>query len=823
MKRIVFYILLSISTITIVFASDARDRGSWKKPLHSKAVYFEKNMAERHNIDGTCPSSVGILPPKHYAGEGSQKGAWSSFIQTGELPPGWIYDHGTSGMSNIAHTSSWTGCYLTAQAFRVAFTKSLKAYARASEVIQGIRNLTLVSGVPGYLSRGYVYGHGASYEERVVQGIGTRTRDLWAQGAGELKHVRYRQGPSHHNYDHVLRGLGIYYFIAANDEQKIMIKNIVRDISNYIHLKNDMVVKHVDGQRISTVLIGGWGGMGGDIRPSGGSLMATTGLKIAAEILGDKKLHEKYAFWVEKLGYRKAANSKVSIMGRERANYDDTDHLLGDLYLLNIIEKDPKLRAFYHKCVEDSWKVHKDDKIAWYNFVYSSLLEKDCDIDGAIWNLQTHPTCRVFQPQMNSIRKDIEIIEVNGKKQSKYPLPMYERPFDNEYEYKKSLYELDGWLSSTITHLEISKQDHYVQYAVDNSGKVYRSYSDGEIWHQLNIDPCRTVMCHDQYLYLIFAAGDQGVFISFDGGDSWKKVFDQPVNELTLDPDNPHIIYAVGPKGIYKCVDSGEREMGSTWLDLSGYLPAHSQCAMAVDPRGEKATLYLLASDGFYTKQESETEWNVFPRVTRKRGFSSYEGVGGTPLWVRVDPHVRGRIIRAVSGSYRNNNYTLITVSPDSGRNWFLLDDMTKNTTKMSFRVIRDVISKGFKSQLYISHTQPGFWYALKENKVQVSKDSGATWETLDNAGLDIPQIRSLLLPRNTTEIYVGTPAGVYVSYDEAKTWQGTSLVIHYSLTFSSQGALREEIGGIAYLTAYWMGRYHGFISTKDAERTFKE
>ena len=50
-----------------------RDRGSWKKTLHAKAEYFEANTEERHNILGSFPSSVRLLPPKRYAG--SQEGA----------------------------------------------------------------------------------------------------------------------------------------------------------------------------------------------------------------------------------------------------------------------------------------------------------------------------------------------------------------------------------------------------------------------------------------------------------------------------------------------------------------------------------------------------------------------------------------------------------------------------------------------------------------------------------------------------------------------------------------------------------------------------
>ncbi|MFQ6044365.1 MAG: hypothetical protein ACE5PV_26230, partial [Candidatus Poribacteria bacterium] len=158
-----------------------RDRGSWQKTLHEKALFFEKNTQERHNILGSYPSSVRLIPPKRYTG--SQEGAWERIVQTGALPPGWFFDHGATGTSNVAHTSSWTGCLLTSQAFRVAFLRERygeesseyrEAYKRADEIIHSIRILTLVSGQPGYLARGVALGHGISYEERA----GAGTRDL---------------------------------------------------------------------------------------------------------------------------------------------------------------------------------------------------------------------------------------------------------------------------------------------------------------------------------------------------------------------------------------------------------------------------------------------------------------------------------------------------------------------------------------------------------------------------------------------------------------------------------------------------------------------
>ena len=235
--KLQFFVGVVLCLLSPLNAEAHRDRGSWKKTLHEKAVYFAKNTAERHNIKGTYPSSVRLLPPNHYVDP--SLGGWKTLVATGELPPGWTFDQGTTGDSNIAHTSSWTGNLLTGEAFHVAFLRDTvgtdhpeykAAYDRANEIIHGLRILTLVSGVRGYLARGIAYGHGITYGERWSGG--GDSWDLWLQGVGEYKHFRYRGGPSHHNHDQVFHGLGMYYFVAADDAQKEAIREIVTDMSN---------------------------------------------------------------------------------------------------------------------------------------------------------------------------------------------------------------------------------------------------------------------------------------------------------------------------------------------------------------------------------------------------------------------------------------------------------------------------------------------------------------------------------------------------------------------------------------------------------------
>ena len=85
----------------------------------------------------------------------------------------------------------------------------------------------------------------------------------------------------------------------------------------------------------------------------------------------------------------------------------------------------------------------------------------------------------------------------------------------------------------------------------------------------------------------------------------------------------------------------------------------------------------------------------------------------------------------------------------------------------------------------------------------------------MSQEGLDIPRVHTLWTPRESSDIYVGTPAGLYISRDHGETWSDTSLILQFS------GVEREEISGSGYLTAYWMGRYHHFINDETAAATW--
>jgi hypothetical protein len=78
-------------------------------------------------------------------------------------------------------------------------------------------------------------------------------------------------------------------------------------------------------------------------------------------------------------------------------------------------------------------------------------------------------------------------------------------------------------------------------------------------------------------------------------------------------------------------------------------------------------------------------------------------------------------------------------------------------------------------------------------------------------AGLDIPLSKTVFTPRNSEWVFAGTPAGLYLSKDGGETWQEGHLVLQFVHNE------RRDLGGAAFIDAYWRGRYYGFIDAATA------
>jgi len=745
----------------------------WKVPLHKKAEIFERNVLKNHWIDGLYPSIV-------------------------EVPlDGGPVDQSTTGYSNVAHSICWTANYLTGQAYRYAFTKDEKVRRHADQVLKAMIRCMKVTGVTGLQARGYVFGHGESYEERE----GSARSNAWHQGAGRHSGLRWRGDPSHHNYSDAIHGYAAYYDLAANAKQKTMIKEAVHDLVGYWAFNNGFV-RDYDGT-VTTHILGMTDGKTPNLR----TIMAAAGLKAAHHITGDRRFDEEYQKLVERFGFRRW--EKFPQKMRKRHGHDDAEHVFGHLDNLFRLEKDSELLGFYGKVLDALWENHKDDRQSLFNYIYLSLRpdspERKKALREALWTLQTWPVNRFFRPRMNSIRTDIEIVEGMAAK----PLPMYESPWDNEYQWKGNLYELDGWLSRVIVSIAVPLEDAMVVYAADERADIYKSVDGGQSWRQVgqSLGKKAGFLAGSKKVRMLFAGCEDGFYISSTGGNRWSKMpvpdnAGRPVG-LVPDPVNENVLYAITDQAVFRSTDHGERWLGRRWVRLTDDLPPFRESIFAVHP-GKAPRIYALLDGTAYSSQ-GDGKWT-------KAGFAGIPEYGRQLPYLVAAPSDPNILYTAVGVSYGALSINIVFRSEDGGLTWNNALPRLYSRYVARYESGRDFLKGELQGQLSGLAVMPGDakeLLAATAKGVMLSKDGGENWVP-SNEGLGIPIARSIFAPVGST-VYAGTPGGLYRSADRGRTWQDANLV----LIFRSN--IRREVGAADFLDAYWMGRFHNFITEEQA------
>jgi photosystem II stability/assembly factor-like uncharacterized protein len=141
--------------------------------------------------------------------------------------------------------------------------------------------------------------------------------------------------------------------------------------------------------------------------------------------------------------------------------------------------------------------------------------------------LRLYPVDRVLRPVMNSLRTDLERNPfVRGEPLGAHPIPVNQRPLDNEYIWKGNPYQLDGWIKPTITMYQASCDDPLVAWVSDSTGAVYMTLDDGTTWRDLSAGfqgaRVRSIVASGQRTFVLHAQTDHGLFITRDGGMSWR-------------------------------------------------------------------------------------------------------------------------------------------------------------------------------------------------------------------------------------------------------------------------------------------------------------
>lgn len=511
-------------------------------PLIEKANYLEKVLVEKHSLDGLYISIIDSVPNGMHAA------------------------HTVNEPGNVIHSGVWTGRYLGGVGYQYAVTKDPKVREHGGQVLKALRILQEVTGKPGLLARGYVKGHGP-VEDWERNGADSKE---WRQGQGEYADYRFYGDVSVDNFNSVLYGYAIFYDLAADDEQKKYIAHDTDRLMTHL-LDNHCRIVDLDGEPTM------WGHVGVDPDPSRddyyakfyaerprrspfhgvsklplrANLMLLPDLLIAEHITGKPKYRELY----NKIVARFKDNPDEDYFKRpitlERlARFDHSPEGQNYEALYNLIryENDPELLSKYRSWVEPLWENNWTEANSIFAYMTMSLLPEyrsaekrsvapsDTAVPHATEGLKLarqslveFPLDRVMRPVMNSLRTDIEInpfTKENGRLQSAKPLPMKDRPLDNEYAWKGNPYQLDGWLKPIVTSMAFSADDPKVAWFTDSGGRLYGTLDGGQKWTNVSSGmmgaTVQNVAASPSRTFVIWAQTSAGTLISRDGGMTWR-------------------------------------------------------------------------------------------------------------------------------------------------------------------------------------------------------------------------------------------------------------------------------------------------------------
>jgi len=384
----------------------------------------------------------------------------------------------------------------------------------------------------------------------------------------------------------------------------------------------------------------------------------------------------------------------------------------------------------------------------------------------------------------------------------------------------EGLFSTYGWVFSQI---RVDPSDENTSYIMGvpllkstDGGRTYKRLYDRDLHgdhHAMWIHP-------DNPDYII-NGNDGGVNISYDGGGTWKNLENLPCVQfynVALDDLKPYNVYGSVQDNMSW---GGPSDHDPARDDPRGWkrIPGGEASYHAVDPE-DQDTLYsemfygsIIRSDLYENKTKSikpkaakgepplRGQWLAPFMLSPHNSRVVYHGMqyvfrsmNRGDQWDRIspdltynDPDRQGNIsfatISSISESpkkfgliYAGTDDGRLHVTKNSGQDWEeILDGLPKQKW-----VSRVVASRFDEATVYV--TQNG----KRDNDFQVyvyrSRDYGKTWEDI---GKGIPGGPVNVIhedPFNRQTVYVGTDMGVYVTTDDAKTWNvlGSKLPIAF-------------------------------------------
>ena len=342
-----------------------------------------------------------------------------------------------------------------------------------------------------------------------------------------------------------------------------------------------------------------------------------------------------------------------------------------------------------------------------------------------------------------------------------------------------------AFVSGRIADIAIHPEDENVWYVAVGSGGVWKTINAGITWKPIFDDQpsystgCITIDPNNPHTIWLGTGenvggrhvgyGD-GIYRSVDDGKSWQNLglkASEHISKIIVHPSNSDVIWVAvqgplwnkgGERGIYKSTDGGEN-----WKQTLGDDEWVGATDIIIDPNNPD---WLYAA----TWQRHRT---VAAYMGGGPGSGIHRSTDGGETWQELESGLPtsnlGKIGLAISPFNSDVIYAAIELDRTKGGVY-----MSTNRG-MSWSKQSDAVSGAtgphYYQELYASPHADGRLY-LMDVRIQVSDDHGKTFRRLNESDKHSDNHAIAFRDDDDDYLLVGTDAGIYESYDLAKTWR---------------------------------------------------